>query len=345
MTTLTRFRVQYAGTSSGANKLGGALLASTSGATDTVFFDSPLVTLAGSPLVLPTGQYMPLVVDPDLPGAEELWITSYTGGSGSAPCLRGMGRTGAVGHASNASFSHGPTPPDIRSSADDPSAGDSQPGAPFDYEFQSTSTSLPSGWSWFNQGSAVYQEGLGAGNLSTTDTAHFQVRAIERVLPFSSAYSVYAKLQFTAPITLDPSSNDLFYGGLYFRQSTDSNGNIMSCGLHVGTDTFPLNFSAKLWTGVLTTGGAETPYHTMGQLGAQGGVTPLYLLVQKVSSTNWGVYVSSDGRAYTPVATSIDPTTLGGSAPLEFTPNTVGLFIANHTTIEASVSLESFRVR
>lgn len=68
------------------------------------------------------------------------------------------------------------------------------PDEGYDYEFGGEAVaSLPSGWSWYNQGASTYLEGLGAGVLSSPSVGSEQHRAIVRAVP-SGNWEAYTKI-------------------------------------------------------------------------------------------------------------------------------------------------------
>jgi hypothetical protein len=76
-------------------------------------------------------------------------------------------------------------------------APDVPPGSPHadDQEFQAETSSLPSGWSWFNQGSSTYAETLGAGAVKVPqENAGWQFRGVVRAVPAGSSWTVTFKI-------------------------------------------------------------------------------------------------------------------------------------------------------
>lgn len=83
-----------------------------------------------------------------------------------------------------------------------------------DYEFNNTTSSLPSGWSWFNQGSSVYSEALGWGGIVIPSQGSDNVRGIVRNLPAAGTYTL------TMKISLAGKNAANVYGGPIMRESS-----------------------------------------------------------------------------------------------------------------------------
>lgn len=64
-----------------------------------------------------------------------------------------------------------------------------------DYEFDAVSTSLPSGWSWFNQGTSSYREFFGAGRMTPqAGAAATAWRGITTTPPSDTTWTMYCKV-------------------------------------------------------------------------------------------------------------------------------------------------------
>lgn len=69
----------------------------------------------------------------------------------------------------------------------------------YDYEFMNPGSSLPSGWSWTNQGTATYTEGIKSGLLADTNSSGANTnnwRILTEAAPSSFPFTVTAKIRF-----------------------------------------------------------------------------------------------------------------------------------------------------
>lgn len=137
--------------------------------------------------------YLVIIIDPQategLP--EIVHLTAHTSGNASGTIVRGMEGSTAVAHSAGIEILVGPTLADSRVGPDNlpnPSA--------YDYEFNAETSSLPSGWSWANQGTASYLEGSGSGAITFPVSSGFAVRGLARVVPSESTWTATAKMIF-----------------------------------------------------------------------------------------------------------------------------------------------------
>lgn len=194
---------------------------------------------------------------------------------------------------------------------DDPSlwAADSR-----DYEFNATSSSLPTDWAWVNQGSASYSEAQGKGRIVIPATANVHTRGIFR--PFTGAGTV------TAHAVSAHASGDTFGLLLLLREeATTEVGGVRffqnrQIDAIVADDDDGLNFSSFA--------GPFVP-----------DFWPTYFQVVRHSASNVDLKVSGDGVAWLTVIA-------GWDASLHFTPDQIGVAALSQQDREFSIDWVRF---
>lgn len=196
-------------------------------------------------------------------------------------------------------------------SIDDPSNWTANLGV--DYEFNATSSSLPSGWSWLNQGPASYNENWGAGSVSLPGGVAAGIHGVTRSLP-------------TAPFTVTTKLNTVGMGGQFQK-----GGLILSDGTNV----------AGFWQ-TKGDGAVAVEYYSApaSYTSAYFGWTttpklPSYLRIIYTSASDVS-FLIGDGADFMPVASSV---TLG------FTPTSIGFGATTETGSPIVTSCHWFRVR
>lgn len=103
---------------------------------------------------------------------------------------------------------------------------DSPPGSPnaANYEFDASSTSLPSGWSWFNQGTSTYSEAYGIGSLDLQAGGSDEFRGVVRALPAGTTWIA----TFKAQAALRIAGGTLPSRGLVLRESSSGKFTVFS---------------------------------------------------------------------------------------------------------------------
>jgi hypothetical protein len=163
------------------------------------------------------------------------------------------------------------------------------------YEFDGDTTSLPTGWSWVNQGSAAYAEKYGAGAVSLPATAGKQFRGIVRAFPAGN-WTATAKLGWATKGTVSNA-----YAGLVLRES--SSGKLLTFtgyGInsldydthYIETQSSPTANNSTLASNVPVFPRARCPYFR----------------VRRNSSTSYDFEVSPDGICWASVLAGNDPT-------------------------------------
>lgn len=179
---------------------------------------------------------------------------------------------------------------DLRGASATGLSPDDIPASPdaWDYEFEATSSSLPSGWSWVNQGTATYAEAKGAGLLTgTNDTGN--LRAIVKSVPGGSSWEVTMKLG----IAISP--NNYQNAGVVMRDSATGK-----------LETFWL-----LNTGAIDVDYWSSPTTGVSNQAIESGtrIYPRYWRVRKNSATSYDFAYSDDGIAFRQFASAINITT------------------------------------
>jgi hypothetical protein len=197
-----------------------------------------------------------------------------------------------------ADASGGTTLPNI----DDPAQFDAVygPDLGYDQEFDATTSSLPSGYSWVNQGSGTYNEMFGGGALGHPGSASFDIKMIVRALP-ASTWTATFKTTFTSPNVAANSQ-----AGPVLRES--GSGKLMIMGLH--SDSGKESAVVNQWTNPTTF--SSTPYGIVDHMGPL-----IYWRIRRNSATSWDFEGSCDGIGWFAFLTAYNVSTF-------LTPDQIG---------------------
>lgn len=185
---------------------------------------------------------------------------------------------------------------------------DALPASPtaYDYEFGAEGTSVPSGWSWMNQGTATYQEANGTGYV-LHDGGGSNLRGIVQPIPGDSTFEFRAKFRFVSLWNF----NYLFCG---FFLHDNAGSKVAGAGYdNRGT-------SWAYWSDFTTFGGSENGDKRLLMLG-----DTLYMSLKKNSATSWDIAYSTNGSVYSTIHAAVN---LGAW----FTPNRIGWGIQQQTS-------------
>lgn len=294
--------------------------------------DNPLTsgatTLTSGALAAVSGgvgstQYLAIVLDPDgNDGAPEIvHVTALTGGAGSATIARGKEGTSARQHDAGTPWVHAVTPYDVPKNVDIPWGGD----LGYDYEFDGSGSSLPSGWSWVNQGSATYLERFGAGTITSDIAGGSPWNIIVRSISGSS-WDAVAKLE----AVVRSAANG--YAGLIARDSSGTKFAALSCYPGSAPSVFvekwnsPTSFNANVAS-------LQIPMSS-----SAGRAAATYLRLRKNNATSYDFMVSPNGLAWFTIVPAVDL-----SAFLSI--DQIGFGIVDDTTYAGAISCEWLRVR
>lgn len=298
-------------------------MARASGYTDVITLNGTLEYADAQALTIGSDQYLPVVIDPDTPQAEEAWIiTTPSGSPVTASIVRGVGSsTGAPPHSVPANVVAAPTPYDRLLSIDDPWGGN----LGYDYEFQSDSSSLPSysfngntyTWTWLNQGTSTYAEAWGKGVLNLQAGSGDTLRGMLLPVPSQSSYTMTTKRYISGPYS-NVTAGLGFYDGTKLVTLATRND---SSQVQVSYWTSVSSFSSNLQTfNVAPNGGAAQFYR-----------------VTYHSSSSVDFAFSTDGAAWYIVASGLN-------LSMYITPTNVALF-SNTNGGACAASTQWFRVR
>jgi hypothetical protein len=185
----------------------------------------------------------------------------------------------------------------------------------------SPETTLPTGWSWHNQGTATYTEHSGSGTLVSpagSNTAH-----IVAAIPSASTFKARCELVVSAKAATFVRSQMLV------SRTTNSTAVVLDTvweSAVSGVDKYITNF--------VTFSAAQGT-----TLGMYGG-TPTFIEIEKLSATSWTFRVSMDGKVYVPVLSAYDVTAHLGGAPDE-----IGWGFSCSNGVVAGCSCHWFEVR
>lgn len=191
----------------------------------------------------------------------------------------------------------------------------SDPFAPFNQEFSGSGSSLPSGWSWLNQGSATYSEGSGVGTVAlAAGSSGVNWRGIVTTPPSASTFTVVAKRLATFGGSGDRGS------GLILRDSVSD-----KCLTWYYYSTGASNEQHVVtWTATL--GGTPTIRSSNISAGSQ----HQFLRIVKNSASSWDFARSTDGVSWTTQLSAFDVGAV-------FTPDQIG-FVAYSASAAGSFS-------
>lgn len=200
---------------------------------------------------------------------------------------------------------------------------DTPPASPHadDQEFGATSSSLPTGWSWVNQGSATYTEALGAGKIRHPGGGSQDHKAVVRSVPAGSSWTATAKISgYVRTATAS-------HYGMYLRES--SSGKLVAVRYEPSGNPI---LNVARWDNTAGTNGAiiqGTPALFLGLA---------YFRIKKNSATSWDFQVSADGVGWTDVLLANDVSGF-------MTPDQIGFGVLAMTgVVNAEVAAHWFRV-
>lgn len=188
----------------------------------------------------------------------------------------------------------------------------------YDYEFGATSSALPAGWAWFNQGSGTYAESFGAGVVSHPGQVGDNVKGVARALPTEATWTA------TAKVALTTQDSNYVMGGILLHDTVSGKATLF--GLRT-THTV----AADDWaSGTAYSAVRISPFSVIG--------APVYFRVKRNSATSWDFLHSNDGVAWrTAVA--------GSNLSTFMTPNRIGFGVLRNGASQALVACHWFRVR
>jgi len=204
-----------------------------------------------------------------------------------------------------------------------------------DLEFDGSTTSLPSGWSWVNPGDSGYEEFADYGYLYAASTGgttggNDTHRMLVHAIPSASAFRAF----FSVP-DMQGEAVAWLRWAIVLRESSSGKYLIFGPGTDV-PDAWGIHLSE--WS-ALNTFGANIAVKGASPAGIR------YVQVRKVSATNWAFYTSRNGRVWTPWYGGYDPASFGGGA---VTFDEIGMFFGvsdSSFTYGADVELGFFRIR
>lgn len=195
----------------------------------------------------------------------------------------------------------------------------------YDYEFSATSSSVPTSWAWFNQGSGTYNESFGLGVIDHPGQAGDNVKGLYRDVPSTSTWTATVKTDLTSldtqyvvgGILLSDTTKATLFG---FRNHDTSGGALNEASVTVD------NWS----TGTTYSSTPFGPFSVMG--------VPRYFRVKKNSATSWDLLFSQDGVAWRSFLAGYNLSTF-------MTPTKIGFGLLKSGTGQALVSCSWLRVR
>jgi hypothetical protein len=195
-----------------------------------------------------------------------------------------------------------------------------------DYEFDQNTSSLPSGWSWVNQGALTYSEQLGGGSLLLPATATGDIRGIVESCPSTSSFTVYAKFDLDmVRQAVGPGAG----AGIALRES--SSGKLVTWFHYINDGTTDWLDYVDSWTNPST---HTTNFQTIkSPFNSQS----IYFSIHKNNATSWD-FLFSTGFQWIKIATAVN---VGAF----MTPDQIGFFGRLANNIDASASVEWMRFR
>jgi hypothetical protein len=192
---------------------------------------------------------------------------------------------------------------------------------PEDYEFGESTSDLPSGWTWYNQGGATYSEGAGAGVI-IVPTGTMQVRGIVRDIPVGDGWTAYAKM---TPALLSSVAADLISFGFCLRDSATGEQIVVRHGSQTGCVVTTFNNDA--FAGAANVAGS-------GYAATSG---TYVFQIRRNDANSYHFFVSHTGHAYHTLIESVDVGAL-------FTPDQMGFFFYNDSGKQTGFHVDYFRM-
>jgi len=259
-----------------------------------VTFAAPLTYLGSAAVAVPTlgaNDYVPLgILDVNGICCEVVWLTAYTSGGTTGTISRNVeGSTGITHNAGDAVVCAG-SARDLAYAGpryDNPDDPLWLPANALDLEFDEDDTSgtLPSGWSWVNQGTSTYLQKFGAALVTPQTSSPDNWRLLTRALPAGSTWEAVAKMPFVA----NPTSWTRY--AMVLRDST--NNKFTAFGRAGGGGWVTGETFINDWNSVTSFSGGESHILTG---------DPNYLKIKKNAST-WDFLCSTDGISWYPFLT------------------------------------------
>lgn len=229
--------------------------------------------------------------------------------------------------AADAAFSGTYAPLSAVQSVDDLTAFNAAYGTgitSYDQEFSAVGSSLPSGWSWFNQGSATYAEQLGAGIVTFPAGTGNNWRGVVRGLPSESTWTAYGRISGTVVGATES------YVGVILTDGTK----IIELALYSATGALYSGANGHTfmdrWTNATTYSAAITNIIIHG--------TPRYWRVRRNSASSYDFAVSEDGVTWAAVQSAYDVSAF-------MTPTHIGMGGNIKTNRADQTAIHWFRVR
>ncbi len=194
----------------------------------------------------------------------------------------------------------------------------------YDEEFvRAGATSLPTGWSWFNQGTNTYTERFGAGVMKMIPAAS-TARGLMRALPSEASWRA---TMFLSDSVSSTAGSDVYQFGLCLRNFTS--GKLMALRRGSTSGVRLTRFDDNSLTNGANIGTQQFGFGN----GIQG------FRVRRNSATSWDFDYSADGGiSWTSVVAAQDIST-------HMTPDQIGLYGVNNVGVNAELAIHAFRVR
>lgn len=246
--------------------------------------------------------------------------TGPTGPAGDAGAVGATGPTGPAGPtgATGPAGTSVPTP-------------DSTPASPHadDYEFNASSSSLPTGWSWVNQSTSTYVEASGYGRIAAPAGAGSGeiLRAVVRAVPAGASWTATMKVASTRITNLA----SVYGPTLFLRES--STGKLVSFAQYWGSSA-AYGMHIQRWTNETTYLGDSA---TNIAVNLRDAMTPIYLRIVKNSATSFDFQCSRDGVAWATVLAAMNVST-------HMTPDQIGFGSNFGAANAAQVACDWYRV-
>lgn len=260
--------------------------------------------------------------------AEDTDLRIFIGPAAQNPTVAAGGRS----QANDLWLDDGTAPPAFGIGIDDPTIFASVFGAANadDQEFDTSgsgTSSLPSGWSWVNQGTATYTERGGAGVIAGPAAAGINWRGIVRNIPAGSAWTATVKRK-----AITQTANEHAHGIVLREAAT---GKLLTFYWYeISTDTTVNGQRHYLVTWTSVTGGSAV---VVGPLYVRPVGQPPYMRIVKNSATSFDFQVSYDGLAWTTIVAAHNPSAI--------TYDQIGIMGYCSGTMAWQTAIEWYRVR
>lgn len=208
-----------------------------------------------------------------------------------------------TGFTSGATFDPSNWMPFDRLDVDNPASWTAANAA--DYEFDGSGSTLPSGWTWVNQGTSTYSEATGVGTVGAVPAASNAFRAVVRAVPGGATWTATVKVA----ASLVGGGTSVNGAGLVLYENATGKA-VTFLHYFCGGATQFNQVAVTNWSSPTAAVG-----NISGPTYASGGPGVAYLRIRRNSATSWDFGESVDGVTWSDFAPAVNLTSYFTTAP------------------------------